>query len=239
MPTHSLDAFTLRSYPLGESDRIVVLFSREQGLGRAVAKGARKSGSSLAGRIEPLVRCRFLLADCRGLDIVSQCETVRAFPALRRDLSRLMQALCLAELTMAALGEGSPHPEAFDRFDEALHSMCRLDPQLVALWYQLKLLEDLGYRPSFDFCVLCGAPIEGESFFSPQEGGAMCCRGGLRLSPLVRETLSLLQEAGVSSLDSLHPGKEVLGDAHRLLGEHIKLRIDARLKASSLLPLLG
>ncbi len=80
----------LRTYKLGEADRIVVILTRGHGKVRAVAKGVRKTKSRFGGRLEPASHVDLLLYEGRGeLDIVTQAESIDHFRALRDDLDRL------------------------------------------------------------------------------------------------------------------------------------------------------
>ncbi len=79
-------AVVLRTYKLGEADRIVVLLTAENGKVRAVAKGVRKTMSRFGARLEPMSHVRLLLYRSRssgdsGLDIVSQAESVEPLGA--------------------------------------------------------------------------------------------------------------------------------------------------------------
>ena len=58
MPLYSADALILRTYKLGEADRIVVFLTRDRGKKRGVAKGARRTKSNFAGALEPLTHVR-------------------------------------------------------------------------------------------------------------------------------------------------------------------------------------
>ncbi len=58
MPLYTADALVLRTYKLGESDRIVVFLTEDRGKKRGVAKGARRPKSKFVGALEPLTRVR-------------------------------------------------------------------------------------------------------------------------------------------------------------------------------------
>jgi len=72
MPVYKAEAIVLHQRALGESDRIVTLFTRENGKLRAVAKGVRRPTSRLGGRIEPFTHARLMLARGRTLDVIAQ-----------------------------------------------------------------------------------------------------------------------------------------------------------------------
>ena len=78
----------LRTYRLGEADRIIVLMTEQHGKVRAVAKGVRRTSSKFGARLEPLTHVDLLLWQGRGdLDIVNQVEVIETFRAVREDLS--------------------------------------------------------------------------------------------------------------------------------------------------------
>ena len=56
MPVYKADALILRTYKLGEADRIVVFLTRDRGKKRGVAKGARRPRSRYMGALEPMTR---------------------------------------------------------------------------------------------------------------------------------------------------------------------------------------
>jgi DNA repair protein RecO (recombination protein O) len=87
----------LRTYKLGEADRIVVLLTPGHGKVRAVAKGIRRTKSRIGGRLEPLSHVELLLYEGRELDIVSQAETIEPWRVFHEDLSCLAQGLAMAE----------------------------------------------------------------------------------------------------------------------------------------------
>ncbi|MBN8659640.1 MAG: DNA repair protein RecO [Candidatus Obscuribacter phosphatis] len=179
MTSFTLNAVNIGTFPLGEADRIVVLFSAEKGLHRAVAKGARKPGSKMSGKSEPLNICKFLLAKGKSLDIITQCETLETFPGLRSNLERLTYALYFAELSQvfgADLGEDSQ--TYFERLSLAIAYMAESEtlPILQCLEFEMSLLNMLGLLPELTFCVSCRNPLEERtiSTFNFELGGVLC-----------------------------------------------------------------
>ena len=92
------EVVVLRHTDWGEADRLLVLFSREAGKLRAVAKGVRKLHSRKAGHLEPFTRVKLLLARGRDFWIVTQAETVDAYLPIREDLVRTAYAAYVIEL---------------------------------------------------------------------------------------------------------------------------------------------
>ena len=184
---------------MGEADRLVVAYSPDRGKLRLVAKGARRPKSRKAGHLEPFMRAILLIARGRELDIITQAEAVETFPALRNDLLRVGQASYVVELLdRFTLDEGGSRP-AYGLLLEALGRLSEGRPAPSVLrYYELRLLELMGYRPEFFRCVQCLSEVRPEAqYFSPALGGVLCARcgrghqGGSR--PLSLEALKVLR----------------------------------------------
>ena len=87
----------LRTWKLGEADRIVVLLTQGEGKVRAVAKGVRKTKSRFGGRLEPFSHVDLSLYRGRELDIVTQAEVINPFRALREDYDRVVAGAAMLE----------------------------------------------------------------------------------------------------------------------------------------------
>lgn len=171
----------MRRRDAGESDRRLTLLTEELGVFDAVARGARKGASRLAGASEPLSVNVFQLAAGKRLSYVTQAQPVTSFPGLRADYERLTLALAIAELAETVLPHEQPAPEAFRFLLEALRYIeIHEKPLVAAIWAELKLLEIAGFAPHLGTCVVSGAAIrEAEPFVSPTAGGYVCLQESL------------------------------------------------------------
>jgi DNA repair protein RecO (recombination protein O) len=173
----------LRTYKLGEADRIVAILTRGHGKVRAVAKGVRKTKSRFGGRLEPASHVDLLLYEGRGeLDIVSQAETLDHFRPLRDDLDRLGQAVAMLEAADQLSLEGEPNRRLYDMLVGALRTLADRQAPLVVPAFLLKALALEGFRPEVDACVACGEPGPLVSW-AMEEGGLRCAAH--RLGPAV------------------------------------------------------
>ena len=93
-------AVVLRHADWGEADQFLTLYTREQGMVRALAKGARKMTSRKGGHLQPFTQITVQLAKGRDLLIVTQVETVNAFLPLHDDLVKLSYASYVVELLL-------------------------------------------------------------------------------------------------------------------------------------------
>jgi DNA repair protein RecO (recombination protein O) len=201
---YKTEAVVLRSFRLGEADRVLHLYTLARGRVGAVAKGIRKTKSRFGARLEPLSHVELLLHEGSGeLQTVTGVELLHSHRAAREQRYRLGLGLVGAEAMLRLFTEQEANPRAFQaltRFLELLDDVVpattrpALDP--LALSFQLKLLWLSGYLPHLTSCANCGAqgaPLVG---YSAAAGGAVCeacaATGALALSP-----------AGIAGIETL------------------------------------
>lgn len=178
--TLRVEAVVLRHNDWGEADRLLSLFTREHGKLRAVAKGVRRLRSRKAGHLEPFTRVTLMLARGRDLWIVTQADTVDAYLPLREDLESIGQASYVIELLDRFTYEEGANRLLYQLLTETLARLAQPQEAFLAVrYYEIRLLDLLGFRPELTNCVRCGKPIQAEDqFFSALLGGALCPRCG-------------------------------------------------------------
>lgn len=176
--TYRTEAIVIRRSDFGEADRLLTLFSAERGKVRAIGKGARKPQSRKTGHVELFMRSRFLVAEGRDLDIVTQAEMVEAYAALREDLLRATYASYAVELLDRFTVDDDPHPDIYELLSAALGWFATLPADellLPARYFELRLLSLTGFQPRLFNCLHCGEPIqEQDQAFSADLGGLLC-----------------------------------------------------------------
>jgi DNA repair protein RecO (recombination protein O) len=175
-------AIVLRHRKLGDADQVVTLYTANLGKLDAVAKGARKSKSRLAGHIQPLTQATFLLAQGKSLDIITQADTTESFQSLRDDLERLSRGLYACELLDKFT---EPHADNFGLYRLLLDTLRRIaasaDFDVPVRFYEMALLAEMGYAPELDECVACRAKLAPlVNYWTVSGGGVACpnCRVG-------------------------------------------------------------
>ncbi|MDH3755756.1 MAG: DNA repair protein RecO [Acidimicrobiia bacterium] len=192
MSLYSDHGIVLRTYKLGEADRIVVLLTRDHGKVRAVAKGVRKTRSKFGSRLEPCSHIAVQLYSGRGeLDIVTQVESIDHFRPIREDLDRLRRAVTLLEAVDQVAQDREPSPRLYQMLLGALRTLAAQNPPLVVAGFFWKLLALEGFAPVLDQCASCGSsgPLVA---FDLDHGGVLCasCRRG---GPISADALDLLR----------------------------------------------
>jgi DNA repair protein RecO (recombination protein O) len=181
--TYKATGINLKSVPLGEADRIVTILTRELGLIRAVAAGARKPKSKLGGRGELFVVNHLMLSTGRSLDRIAQAETIESYPALGRNLAKLTVAQYWAEMVLNQTSSHDATREVFDwmcqRLTDLAASQGGLSPLVHLLYGMVQLLHLGGILPQVDQCSLSGKVADPEAIgmgrvvFSPTSGGVV------------------------------------------------------------------
>ncbi|AHF07844.1 DNA repair protein RecO [Desulfitobacterium metallireducens] len=175
MSVYQADALVIRSREYGESDRLLTLFSREQGKLHAVAKGVRKPKSKQRAGAQLFTYADFLIYRGRTLDTVNQASPKESFSHIWGDLDKSLAASAIAELLDIGTVQGQPYPELFTLTLSSFFLLEHIDPALLQSAYALRLLTYLGYRPELLDCAVCGKTIHGiRIYFSPEEGGVVC-----------------------------------------------------------------
>ena len=219
----------LRTYKLGEADRIVVLITQGRGKVRAVAKGVRKTHSRFGSRLEPTSHVALQLYEGRELDIVTQAETIDRFRVIREDLDRLARAATMLEAVDQLGLEREPNPRLYQMLLGALRTLEARDGVLVAPAFYWKLLALEGLRPELDVCVSCGSvgPLVA---FDLDEGGVLCvdCRRGTPIGAAALELMRRILGGGLAGvLDEAESASthEVDHLATRALEHHLERRL--------------
>jgi len=142
----------MKTAPFAEADKLVTLFSKEQGKIRVVAKGARRIPSRLGGRVETFSYANYILAKGRSLDIVSQCEIIETFQSVRDNPEALRVGFYLLKLVDAGTVEGQSNPELFDLLLKGLTALkMKKDMRLIEKRFEKAFLRIEGiYREGLD-----------------------------------------------------------------------------------------
>jgi len=184
------DAINLKSYPLSESDKIVVMYSKEKGLIKGVAKGVKKPKSKLGARMDALVANRLMLHKGKNMSTICQAEALNTFSNSRKDMDKLFYSIYLSELVTAFGIEDDPSSEeVYELFYKALErissSKSKKDILIAVIKFQLKLMLVAGFGIELDTCLCCREQILNEDmYFSVQMGGVICkdCNDTFKIS---------------------------------------------------------
>jgi DNA repair protein RecO (recombination protein O) len=223
------EGVVLRTYRLGEADRIVVLCTRRHGKVRAVAKGVRKTKSKFGSRLEPTSHVALQLYEGRELDIVTQVDSIDHFRSIRDDLDRLTKASTMLEVVDQISQEGGVNPRLYQMLVGGLRALAGHNGPLVVPAFFWKLLALEGYSPLLDGCAECGRSDDLVAF-DLDSGGVLCAdhRRGVAITPealdLMRRILGGQLGGALNEPDS-SATREIDHLAMRAVEHHLERRI--------------
>ena len=243
----------LRKVEYSETSQILLLFGREHGLLRVIAKGAHRRTKAGASKFDGGVDLLdvgdavFTFEPARELNTLTEWGLREGHLSLRTSLRAVYLAQYAAELVALLFQEHDPHPTLFDRMTAMLGELATPRVEEAFLNFQLDLLRESGYLPELSTCAECGFPAGDYdlAYFSPNRGGVVCrnCEGrvpdriaiDLRLLRLVQGVLRLPRMNGSGSLAQRLPKltRHQTDPINRLLSDHVEHTLGRRLRLSS------
>ena len=238
----------LKQMPLGEADRILTFLTPDTGKLRAVARGVRRTKSRMGGHLEPLTQVSLSVALGRGLDTVSEAETIHSFRGLKEDLKSVSRAVYLAELVDGFSVEQSPNPVMYRLLLEALGRLRDAEsPSALVRYFEVQILKISGFGPELHLCVDCRSVVEpGDHVFSCARGGVLCpqCRTQSReaLLPISINAMKVMryfQREGYEEAAGLHVPDGVQSELERLLIAYVRYVLERDLKSTDFMNLVS
>lgn len=222
MALYETEAVVIGTKNWGEADKMLTLFTRERGLVRAAAFGARRPRSHLAGVTQMFSYIEAQLTEGRRVDTLKHGLLKEHYRGITEDLAAMAYGSFVAEVLREFLPEGEREEDIFSILLAALDSFGARSPRLMALTAVLKIMEHTGLQLQYGRCVRCGKVIEGDAFFSGFEGGALCasCGGEMNAAPFYakeRETIELLLDFDFKSKEPLRLNGKALMQAEALV----------------------
>jgi DNA repair protein RecO (recombination protein O) len=247
MPVYTSDALILRTYKLGEADRIVVFLTRDRGKKRGVAKGARRPRSRFVGALEPLTRAgvAYYERELRDLVRINYVEPVRSAMALAGHGGDDDLALGHVGYFAELIDEWAPEAHADERLYrlgasivDALASGAAVDR--LARYFEFWLLRLQGVYPTLSACPECAGAFDGGAVMAPRADQYVCrrCVPAPAGTVLPVDALRFLRAAAAAAPDALGDvpldveSARALETAHRRL---INLHLEKELRSARVL----
>ncbi len=196
----SSEAVILRTYDLGNADKIVVAFTRGYGKVRGVAQGAKRLKSPFSGRLERFHWVEMIFFEREGQELVKidRVELLRAFASNLTEYRSFLQLSLMAELLFETTPDREPNDPLFRLVVLVLEEM--QDParsDLAQLYFQVWYLKISGLFPATKSCVHCGLSLLDASqvFYGPDLQGFFCssCRGS-HCQPICADSFQVLDQ---------------------------------------------
>lgn len=224
------EAIVINRLDLGEVDRILTLYTPNNGKYRVIAKGIRRPQSRKAPHLELFSLSQVMLAKGRELDVITGAEAIEPHWSLRSNLEAFGQASYLVELLNLFTEDRQENRSAYELLSRSLDLLSKgATPYPVSRFYELALMTAVGFRPQLYQCVGCEREIaEEQNALSARLGGLLCptCRAAdlsaQVLSINAQKYIRLLDRSGLSGALRLNLDDRTAGDVERALTGYVR-----------------
>jgi DNA repair protein RecO (recombination protein O) len=177
MALEQSEAIILRTFPVGEQDKIVVFFSKNKGIVKGIAKGARKFGNRFGSGLEPLshVKLHYYEKEHKDLVVLNNCDLIESHFDLQRDVDRAFMLSYFSELIEEFIPSSEKDDTLFRLLDLTLKAMkAGGDLDLLGAYFEVWILKINGFLPSFKKCRRCRKEIMNSAWLSSKKEGVYC-----------------------------------------------------------------
>jgi len=232
-----VEAIVISHKEFGEADRLVKIYSRENGKLNTIAKGVRKIHSRKAPHLEPFTHTSLILARGQTFWIITQADTICAFPSIRENLTKMAEASYILELLDIIATEGQSEPSLFRLVIDTLKRINDYKETFnIIRYFEFRFLDFAGFRPELSNCVACKKMIEPEDqYFSPIQGGILCpqCgafeKGALPVSMDVLRYMRHFQRSNFKDIGNIEIPEKIRNEMQRLLSVYLSTLIERKL----------
>lgn len=244
------DAINLKSYNLSEADKIIVMYSKEKGLIRGVAKGVKKPKSKLGARMDLLVANTLMLHKGRNLDTICQAEVVNSFYKTRQDIDKICYSTYVTEVVHNFGIEEDPCSEViYDLLYKTLDSIAsaqnKVDIMLAVIKFQLKMMIESGFGIEFDKCLCCHDSIKEDTMYLVPHLGGIVCRECAKKIPYNKKQLpyklrDFFKQMSINDFDQVgeyeqKANEKVCTVTFEVLKEYITMKSPKKFKSTGIL----
>jgi DNA repair protein RecO (recombination protein O) len=235
------EAIIIKKIKLGEADRILTLYTPAYGRIEAVAKGVRRPKSKMAGHLELLTYSQIRLAHGRNLDTIIGSQTIDSFMSLKNDLWLTSYGLYASELVNQFSVEHLANEPLFQLLLGTLRQLSQANNHdLILRYFELHLLELVGYRPQLRECVSCRVQLEPVvNAFCSSSGGILCpnCKSehpsSFSITVDALKVLRLFQISGFDAASRLKVSPELSQELKTALASYIRYLLEREVKSAS------
>lgn len=245
------EAIVLKQFDLGEADKIITFYTKDEGKIRAVAKKARNSkNNKISAIVLPYCYNKIKVYKSKSLDRINNVESIHRFESLRNNLEKMAYAAYFAEMVEKVGMEYHPNPELFNLLLQTFYKMIRSSTEELAkinIIFKLLFLKYIGVQPRINYCYECGKKYKTlqRQFFNVKEGGLLCknCAKNKdgELKRLRQNEVDLIKKIYRSengALDELQVDIKILNRLDELINEFIIYHLDFSLKSSDFLQII-
>lgn len=183
------EALVLKTYNLAEADKIVLLLTRDHGIVRGVAKGAKRLKSRFGSSLEPftVVRASYFQKETLELVSIQKLELVGSYFSVASDPNFLQKFSYLIEILIDSLPPQDPSETLYRMTRACLNAAVETPAALetIGFYFEVWLLRLTGYLPQWSSCSICGREFSENETAGVGTDQKLVCGKCRRLSSMV------------------------------------------------------
>lgn len=229
MEKFTVDGIVIRTSVTGEADRIIWVLTRNRGILRAFAKGARGTKSRLHGGTSLFAYCDFSFSEKNNVYHINETEIKEVFFDLRKSMETLALAQYFCEVVSKTIPENCDEEIYLRLLLNSLHFLCKSEKHelLIKSVFELRLISAAGYMPSLIGCSNCGEYITENMYFDCASGELFCseCGKGLMIPNVSGAVISAMRHicfSDFSKIFSFELPDELLVRLNKLTESYLK-----------------
>ena len=248
--SYTTDAINLKSYNLSDSDKIIIMYTKDKGIVKVVAKGVKKPKSKLGARMDLLVANTVQLHKGKTLNTISQAECLNTFKKTRTDLDKIYYSMYIAEIVNNFGLEDDPSAKEvytllYDALDAIAMSETKVDILLNVIKFQVKMMEESGFSIELEKCLHCNKNIFDKDIYFVSELGGIICKDCFSSVPYSKKLMPLkirdfLKQMALNSFNEkgyyeLKANEKVCSVVFELLRTYVERKCPKKFKSSDIL----
>ncbi|MBO7527289.1 MAG: DNA repair protein RecO [Clostridia bacterium] len=220
-----------------EKDKLITLFTLEQGIISVLFKSVKNSNAKLKASKEPMSFGEYIFTN-GNTKTVTSAEIIDSFYDITKNIKKYYTACSIFEIIKTALPIGETSAEFFVSTLKSLELLAysNADIKVVLIKYLIKAFEIFGYKITFDKCSICGQKLLVHKIFNFSHGDVTCfgCKSldGIELNDGVYSVMRIISITDFEKLSTLKLKAELVNDVYELLCKNYYYRFGKKLEIS-------
>ncbi|MDQ0254364.1 DNA repair protein RecO (recombination protein O) [Evansella vedderi] len=238
---HKVEGLVIRTNDYGETNKIITIFTRENGKVAVMARGAKRPKSRFASSAQLFMYGIFVYQRSTGVGTLNSADVVDSFREIRSDLKLTAYGAYIVELVDKLTEDNTRNPFLFELvYQTIVHLNEGIDPDIITRIFETKMLEVAGVTPALDRCSLCGNP-ESHFVFSMRHSGVLCSRCkfedpySISIHRAVIKLLRLFQHLDLKRIGTINVKQETKDQLKEILAHYYDEFVGVRLKSKRFL----
>lgn len=237
MEDTKVKAIVLDSKDYKDKDKLVTLFTLENGLVSAVAKSVKSSNAKMKFAKEPFCFGDFILVGNNEIKTISSVSVLDTFFDIVTNLDRFFLSSAVLSVIKEIVNYNEPNPTLFLLTLNTLKMFAyekALNPKMIFCKFLINAFDLVGYRINFRYCANCKGDFQLKRYFNFNSGEIICskCKND-NCSLVDNDALKLIQELSTHKFDELLKlefDEKTIIDLQNLLVKNFEYRYYKKIK---------